>query len=55
MQIISGGALGGDKQLLQQLGTNEIQLHVAGPVVVHHLVKEYQCLEAEFVYKDGEH
>ncbi len=55
MQIISGGALGGDKQLLQQLGTNEIQLHVAGPVVVHHLVKEYQCMEAEFVYKDGQH
>jgi tripartite ATP-independent transporter DctP family solute receptor len=55
MQIIAGGALGGDKQLLQQLGTNEIQVHVAGPVVVHHLVKEYQCLEAEFVYKDGNH
>ncbi len=55
MQIIAGGALGGDKQLLQQLGTNEIQLHVAGPVVVHHLVKEYQCMEAEFVYKDGNH
>lgn len=55
MTIIAGGALGGDKQLLQQLGTNEIQAHVAGPVVVHHLVKEYQCLEAEFVYKDGNH
>lgn len=55
MQIIAGGALGGDKQLLQQLGTNEIQAHVAGPVVVHHLLKEYQCMEAEFVYRDGEH
>lgn len=55
MNIVSGGALGGDKQLLQQLGTNEIQAHVAGPVVVHHLVKDYQCMEAEFVYKDGDH
>ena len=55
MKIISGGALGGDKDLLQQLGLNEIQLHVAGPVVVHHLVKEYQCMEAEYVYEDGEH
>ncbi|MCG8547880.1 MAG: TRAP transporter substrate-binding protein [Alphaproteobacteria bacterium] len=55
MQIIAGGALGGDKQLLQQLSTNEIQAHVAGPVVVHHLVKDYQCMEAEFVYKDGNH
>lgn len=55
MNIVAGGALGGDKQLLQQLSANEIQLHVAGPVVVHHLAKEYQCLEAEFVYKDEEH
>ena len=55
MTIISGGALGGDKDLLQQLSTNEIQAHVAGPVVVHHLVKQYQCMEAEFVYRDGDH
>ena len=55
MKIVAGGALGGDKQLLQQLSTNEIQLHSAGPVVVHHLAKPYQCMEAEFVYKDGDH
>jgi tripartite ATP-independent transporter DctP family solute receptor len=55
MTFIPGGALGGDKQLLQQLSVNEIQLHVAGPVVVHHFVQEYQCMEAEFVYKDEEH
>ena len=55
MKIVAGGALGGDKQLLQQLSTNEIQLHSAGPVVVHHLAKKYQCMEAEFVYRDGEH
>jgi len=52
MTFIPGGALGGDKQLLQQLSANEIQLHVAGPVIVHHLLREYQCMEAEFVYKD---
>ena len=55
MNVVAGGALGGDKQLLQQLSANEIQLHVAGPVVVHHLAKEYQCMEAEFVYKDEAH
>ncbi|MBW1697011.1 MAG: TRAP transporter substrate-binding protein [Deltaproteobacteria bacterium] len=55
MTFVPGGALGGDKQLLQQLSTNEIQLHVAGPVIVHHLVREYQCMEAEFVYKDEAH
>ncbi len=55
MTFIPGGALGGDKQLLQQLTSNEIQLHVAGPVVVHHLVREYQCLEAEFVYNNEAH
>jgi tripartite ATP-independent transporter DctP family solute receptor len=55
MDISTGGALGGDQQLLQQLGTNEIQLHVAGPVVLHKLLKEYQCMEAEFVYRDIDH
>jgi tripartite ATP-independent transporter DctP family solute receptor len=55
MTIIAGGALGGDDALLQQLATNEIQVHVAGPVVVHHLLREYQCMEAEFVYQDEAH
>jgi tripartite ATP-independent transporter DctP family solute receptor len=55
MTFIPGGALGGDNQLLQQLSNNEIQIHVAGPVVAHHLVKQYQCLEAEFIYKDEAH
>ncbi|MCB1384757.1 MAG: TRAP transporter substrate-binding protein [Nitratireductor sp.] len=55
MDFVSGGALGGDQQLLQQLATNEIQLHVAGPVVVHRLLKDYQCMEAEFVYENEDH
>lgn len=55
MTIVSGGALGGDGALLEQLATNEIQVHVAGPVVVHHLLREYQCMEAEFVYEDEAH
>lgn len=55
MEFIPGGALGGDQQLLQQLATNEIQMHVAGPVVVHRLLQPYQCLEAEFVYQDQDH
>lgn len=55
MEISSGGALGGDQELLQQLATNEIQLHIAGPVVLHRLVPAYQCLEAEYVYADEAH
>lgn len=55
MTFIPGGSLGGDQQLLQQLATNEIQLHVAGPVIVHKLLKQYQCMEAEFVYDDTDH
>jgi tripartite ATP-independent transporter DctP family solute receptor len=55
MDFSSGGALGGDQELLQQLATNEIQMNVAGPIVVHRLAKEYQCLEAEYVYKDEQH
>ncbi len=55
MLTVTGGALGGDKQLLEQLAANEIQAHVAGPVVVHHLVREYQCMEAEYVYEDEAH
>lgn len=55
MEFISGGALGGDQELLQQLATNEIQAHIAGPVVVHRLLKPYQCMEAEYVYDDEAH
>lgn len=55
MEMIIGGALGGDQELLEMLSNNEIQAHVAGPVVVHRLLPEYQCLEAEFVYDDNDH
>lgn len=55
MELSTGGALGGDQELLQQLATNEIQAHIAGPVVLHRLVPQYQCLEAEYVYADQEH
>ena len=55
MEMIIGGALGGDQDLLQQLSTNEIQVHVAGPVIVHRLLPDYQCMEAEFVYDSVAH
>ena len=55
MEMIIGGALGGDQELLEMLSNNEVQAHVAGPVVVHQLLPEYQCLEAEFVYDDIDH
>ena len=55
MNFLPGGSLGGDQQLLQQLATNEIQMHVAGPVIVHSLLQQYQCLEGEFVYENEIH
>lgn len=55
MEMIIGGALGGDQELLEQLSNNEIQIHVAGPVIVHRLLRDYQCMEAEFVYDDIDH
>ena len=55
MEMIIGGALGGDQELLEMLSNNEIQAHVAGPVIVHRLLPEYQCMEAEFVYDDIDH
>lgn len=55
MEFAPDSVLGGDQQLLQQLATNEIQMHIAGPVIVHQLAKEYQCLEAEYVFKDEAH
>jgi tripartite ATP-independent transporter DctP family solute receptor len=55
MQLSIGGALGGDQELLQQLAANEIQLNIAGPIVLHRLVSEYQCLEAEYVIEDQDH
>jgi tripartite ATP-independent transporter DctP family solute receptor len=52
MDVIVGGSLGGDKEMLQQLSNDEIQLHIAGPVVVHFLAQPYQCMEAEYVFDD---
>jgi len=55
MAVFSGGVLGGADVALPQLSANEIQVHCAGPVVVHHLAREYQCMESEFVYADEAH
>lgn len=55
MNIIPGGSLGSGQQILQQLSTNEIQISIGGPVVVHQLRKPYQCLEAEYVFRDEAH
>jgi tripartite ATP-independent transporter DctP family solute receptor len=55
LELSIGGALGGDQELLQQLATDEIQINIAGPVVLHRLVREYQCLEAEYVIENEAH
>lgn len=55
MNIVAGGALGSNTQILQQLSTNEIQVSIAGPAILHKMAKKYQCMEAEFVYDDADH
>jgi tripartite ATP-independent transporter DctP family solute receptor len=55
MDVIADGQLGSDKQIFEQMRTNEVQIHVGGPTVIHNLVREYQCMEAEWVFDDEEH
>lgn len=55
MEFMPDGTLGNDQQLLQQVATDEIQLNIAGPIIVHQLLQEYQCLDAEFVFRDEHH
>lgn len=55
MTIVDGGALGSGTEVLQQLSGNEIQVSVSGPTLIHGMAKEYQCMEAEFVYDDADH
>ena len=55
MTIIPGAALGSGTQILQQLSTNEVQVSIAGPAIIHQMAQQYQCMEAEFVYADADH
>eukprot|EP00752_Nemacystus_decipiens_P019287 g17343.t1 len=55
MTIIPGAALGSGTQILQQLSTNEVQVSIAGPAIIHQMAQQYQCMEAEFVYTDADH
>lgn len=55
MTIIPGAALGSGTQILQQLSTNEVQVSIAGPAIIHQMAQPYQCMEAEFVYADADH
>lgn len=55
MTIVDGGALGSGTEVLQQLSTNEIQVSISGPTLLAGMAKDFQCLEAEFVYDDAEH
>lgn len=52
INIIPGGTLGGDRELLQQLSSGEIEVDLSSPVVMQHVAPQYQCLEAEYIYED---
>lgn len=55
MTIVDGGALGSGTEVLQQLAGNEIQASISGPTLLAGMAKDFQCLEAEFVYDDADH
>lgn len=52
VNVIPGGTLGGDRELLQQLASGEIDVNLSSPVVMQHVAPQYQCLEAEYVYEN---
>ncbi len=51
VNVIPGGTLGGDRELLQQLSSGEIDVDLSSPVVMQHVAPQYQCLEAEYIYE----
>lgn len=51
VDVIPGGTLGGDRELLQQLSAGEIDVDLSSPVVMQHVAPQYQCLEAEYIYE----
>lgn len=55
MDVLADGVLGSDQQIFEQMRTDEVQLHVGGPTIIHNLVREYQCMEAEYVFPNEEH
>ncbi|RHZ91386.1 TRAP transporter substrate-binding protein [Cereibacter sphaeroides] len=54
LSIVPGGTLGGDREMLQQLSTGEIDINLSSPVVMQYVAPQYQCLEAEYIYDSEE-
>lgn len=55
LNIIPGGTLGGTRELVEQLSSGEIDVNLSSPVVLQYAAPKYQCLEAEYVYRDEDH
>lgn len=51
LNIMSGGTLGGTRELIQQLSSGEIDLNLSSPVVLQFAAPKFQCLEAEYIYE----
>lgn len=55
LNVMPGGTLGGTRELVQQLSSGEIDVNLSSPVVLQYAAPQYQCLEAEYVYRDEDH
>lgn len=55
LNILPGGTLGGTRELFQQLSSGEIDVNLSSPVVVREAAPTYQCLEAEYTFRDEAH
>lgn len=55
LNILPGGTLGGTRELVQQLSAGEIDINLSSPVVLQEAAPAYQCLEAEYVFRDEDH
>lgn len=55
LNILAGGTLGGTRELVQQLSSGEIDVNLSSPVVLQEAAPAYQCLEAEYVFRDEDH
>ena len=52
LNILTGGSLGGTRELIQQLSSGEIDVNLSSPVALQYTAPQYQCLEAEYIYRD---
>jgi tripartite ATP-independent transporter DctP family solute receptor len=55
MDVVTGGVLGSPKEVIDAMSINDIQGQMGGPTFLHSHLREYQIMEAEYVYEDEAH